>query len=229
MFVRFRKQSNSGFRPVAARNRSGDEVKWQWVGKYEHVSPGWIRRRRRHRKWSIACGGDQYLEPYRIKVALVENARIDGKVKQEVIVTLGAIDATWLESFWATAPQPELRVENWDLYSLRHRSAFWQGVLERMARIGDNRLSKNDRVAIRRAIHQVVPWVMEPERKRLALLEAQHDYSQVKLFHDWADHGVRDDQHTIKRATESLKKHEAERAEFAEHMLHAGLRIAKLQ
>jgi hypothetical protein len=107
------------------------------------------RRWRRRRRWTI--GG---LEPYRIKVMLVENSRVAGKVRQEIITVLGSIDASYLESFWQRAPDPALRHQHWEALSLAQRTAFWEGVIERMTAIGDNRLSKDDRVAARRAIHR---------------------------------------------------------------------------
>ena len=118
---------------------------------------------------------------------LVENTRVDGKVKQEIIAMLGTIDATWLESFWERLPDASWRHKRWEYFSLTARVAFWDGVLERMGGIGDNRLSKDDRVAVRRAIHKVVPWVMEPERKRIAVLEAQHVYWECNFWHDVAE------------------------------------------
>ena len=85
---------------------------------------------------------------------LVENTRVAGKVRQEIIAVLGSIDAAYLESLWQLAPDPALRHERWEYFSLTARVAFWDGVLERMGAIGDNRLSKDDRVAARRAIHR---------------------------------------------------------------------------
>ena len=119
-------------------------------------------------------------------------------------------DAMWPESFWAAAPQPELRIERWELESLRHRTGFWQEVIERLAAIGDNRLSKDERVAVRRAIHKVVPWVMEPERKRLVVLEAQREYASIRMGYEWAEKDVARDQEAIKHHTESLKKNQDE-------------------
>ena len=167
MFVRFRKLSNDGFEPAAAAPLSlilgapKPNAFFTWERR-----PG--RRRRRH--WFIADNKDdaERLTPYRIKVTLVENTRVDGKVKQEIVAVLGSIDATWLESFWESAPDLA-RHQHWEILSLRARIVFWQSVLDRMGQIGDNRLRKDDRVAIRRAIHKVVPWVMEPEKKRLEL------------------------------------------------------------
>jgi hypothetical protein len=141
MFVRFRRLPNGGFRPFAA----GEEGAFR----------AW-RISDRRRRWFI-----DGQEPYRIKIILVDNVRTGTKVK-EVIATLGAIDATWLEGFWT---DQALKVNYWELYSLRWRVAFWRGVLQRMEKIGDNRLSKEDRIAIRRQIHKVIPWVTQIDIK----------------------------------------------------------------
>ena len=117
------------------------------------------RRWRRRRRWTI--GG---LEPYRIKVMLVENTRVAGKVRQEIITVLGSIDASYLESFWQRAPDPALRHQHWEALSLAQRTAFWEGVIERMSAIGDNRLSKDDRVAARRAPRASVPMCWSADR-----------------------------------------------------------------
>lgn len=218
MFVRFRKQPNGGDRPFAARD---DAVRWQWA-------QAWGRRRRRFRRWMIGRG-DQHLEPYRIKVILLENTRLNGKVKQELVATLGSIDATWLESFWQPNPDPTLRREDWELYSLRRRTEFWQGVLERMGKIGDNRLNKDERVAIRRAIHKVIPWVMDGERKRLELLKAEDHYREMQQWHKWTEDSVARDLDMGRRISEGIPAKKAESARWAECAFNAGLKIAKLR
>ena len=162
MFVRFRKVANSGFQPAAARKdmETGDTAKLLCQrgqcgrsrdGLYQHC------RMKPRCRWAIIAPDGTQLNPYRIKVAIVENTRANGKVRQCVVAHLGAIDATWLESFWAPAPDPALRHRFWELQSLRARVEFWDGVLTRMGAIGDNRLSKEERVSIRRAIHKLCP------------------------------------------------------------------------
>jgi hypothetical protein len=114
---------------------------------------------------------------------LVENTRVNGKVKQELVATLGSIDATLLDSFWADVGEDELvrlRVPDWRHRSLRARTDFWQGVLERMGKVGNNRLSQDQRKAIRREIHKVVPWVMEAEKKELEDLDAREELAAWK-------------------------------------------------
>ena len=226
MFVRFRKLRNNGVMPFAAR--AGAAV-FRWESRCETISPGWVQHRRNQRRWVIGPKGPGLeLVPYRIKVMLVENTRVEGKVKQEIIAVLGSMNATWLESFWEPMPDPALRHEQWEYFSLSKRAAFWDGVLARMSEIGDNRLNKDDRVAVRRAIHKVVPWVMEPERKRLELLEAQKVYQSCRDMHEWAESHVALDQEMIKRHTELLKESQANSAEYAQKVLQAGMQIAKL-
>jgi hypothetical protein len=220
MFVRFRKQPNGGFRPEAAHD---DVVAWEWAG-----GPCECGERRRHsRRWTISRA-DIRLQPYRIKVTLVENTRSNGKVKQETVAVLGSIDATWLESFWQRMPDPALRRQDWEFHSLLTRTEFWQDVLERMNQIGGNRLSKEERIAIRRAIHKVVPWVMEAEKKRLELLDERRGFETMRLCHSGAERDIARDEETVRAIAERLPGLKTKAAEFAENMFHAGMRIAKL-
>jgi hypothetical protein len=140
MFVRFRKIPNDGACPIAVRTEAAF---WNWGG---------VRQRAR-RRWVI---GQERRQPYRIKVLVVENIRANGKVKQETIVALGSFDATWLDAFYE-GMDASIRVEGWRSASLSRRIRFWDGVIERMREIGDNRLSADDRKQIRRAIHKVIP------------------------------------------------------------------------
>jgi hypothetical protein len=217
MFVRFRKLSNAGFEPAGAAPGAA-------VSTRERVST-WEQRheKRARRRWTI--GG---LEPYRIKVQLLENTRVAGKVRQEIVAVLGSIDATFLESFWERAPDPALRHQRWEEFSLGARVAFWDGVLERMGAIGDNRLNKDDRIAIRRAIHKIIPWVMEPERKRLELLTAQSEFRSGQLTHSMIEGRIARDEKTAKEIAERLPEMKAESAGLAAALLEAGLRITKL-
>ena len=76
-------------------------------------------------RWRI--GDDEQLAPYRLKVLLVENRRVNGKVKQETIAQLGSIDATWLPEFWGGIDQKaaaKLKTKNWEMHSIEWRIAF---------------------------------------------------------------------------------------------------------
>jgi hypothetical protein len=188
MFVRFRKVSNGGFAPRTAKTKAAARLCRRRELDIYGPCKGRCKAKPRCR-WAIGEG--RCLEPYRLKVMLVENVRVNGRVKQETVATLGSIDATWLDGFWAAVGEDELtrlRIPDWRLRSLRVRTAFWKDVLERMEKIGDNRLSQDDRKAIRRAIHKMVPWVMEGERRELDLLEAESDLAAWhRTRADWAD------------------------------------------
>jgi hypothetical protein len=149
-------------------------------------------------------------------VALVENRRVNGKVKQEIVASLGSINATWLDSFWGAVGNDELgrlRVSHWHHLSLRARSDFWRGVLDRMGKIGDNRLSAEDRKVLRRDIHKVVPWVMEPERKELEDLDAKAELEAWRRLDEegYADQIVSADK-AIARAEERIKDAQRKKA-----------------
>jgi hypothetical protein len=112
--------------------------------------------------------------------------------------------------------------------SLTARVAFWEGVLERMGAIGDNRLNKDERVAARRAIHKVVPWVMEQERKRMELLKAQSELESGQRMRSSTEREIADYEKTAREIAERLPGMKAESAELAAALLETGLRIAKL-
>ena len=108
---------------------------------------------------------------------MVENKRVNGKVKQETIAVLGSIEATWLPEFWEGIDREaaaKLKAEDWELRSLQWRTAFWEGANQRLKRL-TNRLGPEIK-RIRMAAHARVPWPKEPERKKLELL-APHPHN----------------------------------------------------
>jgi hypothetical protein len=52
-------------------------------------------------RWRIGVEHGVELQPYRLLVSLIENRRVDGKVRQEHVASLGAIDGHLLPSFYA--------------------------------------------------------------------------------------------------------------------------------
>ena len=78
-------------------------------------------------------------DPYRLKVILVENKRVNGKVKQETIAVLGSIEGSLLPEFWEGISREkvtELKTEDWEIQCLRARIAFWDGANRRLKRQG---------------------------------------------------------------------------------------------
>jgi hypothetical protein len=234
MFVRFRKVPNGGFQP---QHTADGVAQLQCAAPYGRVCRESCHRHPRCR-WAIQVPGSSPLEPYRLKVLLIENTRINGKVKQSLVATLGSIDATLLDYFYGEiAPEiaAGLRCADWRHRSLTERQAFWNGVLERMGAIGDNRLSADDRKAIRRAIHRVIPWVMEEEKKELTLLDAKRDCRSIKRMREnWEERAERHEEtiqryeEWIKRETEQLNGAKTASAKMAELAFKAGAHVAKL-
>ena len=165
--------------------------------------------------------------PYRIKLAIVENARVGGKVKQSVVTTLGTFDATWLESFWAPAPDPAIRTKFWELRSLQEHVAFWDGVRTRMGAIGDNRLSQEGRVGLRRQIHKVIPWPMEADRKRLDVLKLGHAYWNIDYWRNADEDRIALNEKQIKRLTEENDRMRTKNAEAVERLLEIAAEMAR--
>jgi hypothetical protein len=103
----------------------------------------------------------------RIKIYVVENARRDGKVAQEIVAYLGSIEAELL------SPAADRERE-----AILARIAFWETANPKLKNLA-NRLG-DEMQRLRMAVHARIPWPMEPERQRLELLEAQRE---AKLWH----------------------------------------------
>ncbi len=199
MFVRFRKLPNDGFEPAAA-----DDAAFRACQEPHYKCRKYQRCRSKPRcRWLI--GKHTQLQPYRLKVILVENKRVNGKVKQETIAMLGSINAVWLPEFWdGVENADELKCKNWEMYSIQHRTAFWETANERLKQLA-NRLGP-DAKRIRIAAHSRVPWPMEAERDRLELLETKHNYDYWKSYGEFIQ-GQADRQ---KKTVEDLQREIAE-------------------
>lgn len=176
MFPRFRKSKTGGFEPCGVNARIQCRGRW-CRGITCAQSPrcrwriGWDETR------------EHALEPYRLHVSLIENRRVDGKVRQEHVAQIGAIDGHLLESFFSGLDPDvaaRMKADNWEYLSLWARRAFWAEAIERLRRL-ENRIGP-DMKRLRIAIHKRVPWPIEAERKRLELLEAERN-----LY--WAERG----------------------------------------
>ncbi len=219
MFVRFRKLPCGGFEPrAAAEPYIACRSPWNGIPCRGHC------REKPRCRWRI--GREEELAPYRLKVILVENRRVNGKVKQETIAVLGSIDAAWLPEFWEGVGKKKatkLKTEKWELYSLRERFAFWKIANRRLKKLS-NRLGP-DVKRIRMAAHARVPYPMEAGKQRLELLEAREDYGF------WRDH-VKSFERSIASTKKIIKQHEQEiekdRAVVRKSTLHGADAAAKL-
>jgi hypothetical protein len=145
------------------------------------------------------------LAPYRLKVVLVENKRVNGKVKQETIAVLGSIEATWLPEFWEGIDKEKaakLKTDRWELYSLREHFAFWKIANRRLKKLA-NRLGP-DAKRIRMAAHARVPWPMEAGKKRLEILEEKKDLDFFKGHIDYLERRIAGHEKIKKKADEEI-------------------------
>jgi hypothetical protein len=170
MFVRFRERINDGRQPdfiesklqCAGRCRPGLRDRRAGPGaRYFSGCPFKPRCR-----WRIK--GD--LVPYRLLVGLIENQRVDGKVRQTHVADLGAIDGYMLPSFFSE-PMPA----EWHVISISARLAFWNVLDERLMRLS-NRISTEDAAKVRDSIQTRVP---RPTAEDISQLEAWKAMQEV--------------------------------------------------
>jgi hypothetical protein len=174
MFVRFRERTNDGREPIGVAatfqcaKRCHPELRNRRAGfgaaRYQTGCP--LRPRCR---WRI----DGDLVPYRLLVGLIANRRVNGKIKQEYIADLGAIDGHMLPSFFAgLSPERAHAIRGdlarWYADSISVRSAFWNALEEKLARLG-NRINADDAVKIRASIKPRIP---KPTADDVAQVEA---------------------------------------------------------
>ena len=156
MFVRFQERNNDGRRP--------DFV---WADLV------YTTGRRRH--WRIGSDGVE-LQPYRLVVSLIENRRVDGKVRQEHIANVAAIDGHLLSGFYAgvdpavvnatLAGRDGSGMQRWYQASVRARADFWCDVHDVLSRLS-NRVDADAAAKIVLAINARVPTLTSDEAAAL--------------------------------------------------------------
>lgn len=186
MFVRFRERKNDGREPegvqasiaCARAGRCGLGKERRRIG-WGRTSGGCPMKPRC--PWRIGPG----LVPYRLLVSLVENKRVDGKVRQEHIADLGAIDGYWLSAFYADIDPTiltTLQHEGWRRASVWQRHAFWQGVDDTLRRLG-NCLDAEQLSQIRASIDARIPMLTSAELDAIPQWETEEKLQQWHLMH----------------------------------------------
>ena len=178
-------------------------------------------------RWRI--GREEQLAPYRLKVVLVENKRVNGKVKQETIAVLGSIEAVWLPEFWegiSKEKAAKLKADKWELWALKERIAFWKIANRRLKKLS-NRLGP-DTKRIRMAAHARVPWPMEVGKKRLELLEVKDDLDFWRDYAEMRQRSIAAHKKIIKRAEQDIAEDKEKAHEYALHGAQAAAKLAKL-
>src|SRR6516164_7516010 len=133
MSVRYRKIVSDGTEPcgVAAQRNCNGSCRSRYRSRVGRC-PRKPRCRWRIGMLQLPDG----LVPYRLKVSIIENRRVDGKVRQEHVADLGTIDGHMLPEFWAgldSSKIVEIQWENWSDHSVYARIAFWETAKPRLA------------------------------------------------------------------------------------------------
>jgi hypothetical protein len=178
MFVRFRERISDGRQPdfieskLQCAGRCRPELGNYRAGPGARYIAGCPFKPRC--RWRIV--GD--LVPYRLLVGLIENQRVDGKVRQTHVADLGAIDGHMLSSFF-NEPMPTL----WHVRSISARLAFWNGLDERLARLS-NRISTEDAAKVRDSIQTRIPRPTDEDLNQLEAWSAMQEVAEWENLRD---------------------------------------------
>jgi predicted transcriptional regulator len=117
------------------------------------------------------------LVPYRLLVSLNETHRVPdganrGKVRQDHVADLGAIDGTILPAFYAKLDVETAQAVRdgpaWRHASIVTRLGFWAELDARLARLA-NRIDDGQAAVVRQAVHERIP---QPTAEEIAEAEA---------------------------------------------------------
>jgi hypothetical protein len=226
MFIRYRKLESGGRRPKGVVAR----IACHGLCEPFH-RPGFHTRRagqcpmKPRCRWRIGADLEELaLVPYRLQVSIVENRRVEGKVRQQHVADLGSIDAWLIPEFWVGVDPMiigKVRADDWDLRSVRARVAFWETANPRLARLA-NRL---DPKSIRMAIHTRIPWPKQPERE---LVDARADFRFWRSLHSQSAKMIEANDRVIEAANKEKSGFHEQAANAAEWAARAAERLALL-
>jgi hypothetical protein len=198
MFVRFRERKSGGARPALVQAQV--LCRGGCMNRYGHRAVCFMKPRCR---WHIGTEHDLELEPYRLLVSIIENRRVDGKIQQEHIADLGAVDGHLMPAFYTgidpaivakiTADDvgPALRIEraglvflcrNWARASLESRVDFWQNLHEALSRLA-NRINTDTASRIMEAINARIPMPTIDECESVPLQRAKTGLANAEAAH----------------------------------------------
>jgi hypothetical protein len=175
MFVRFRERSSDGREPdfigakLQCAGRCRPDLRNRRAGPGARYFSGCPFKPRC--RWLI-----DGKTPYRLLVSLIENRRIDGKVRQEHIADFGAIDGHMLPSFFL---EPHDEVSSWSIRSICARLEFWDGLDERLTRLS-NRINADEADKVRAAVHARIPKPTAEDADKIEFWNAENNRSMLQ-------------------------------------------------
>ena len=143
----------------------------------------------------------------RLQASLIQTRRVDGRVRHEHVAMLGTVDAP---------------------PSVAGRIVFWQGLHERLARLG-NRVDAATQAKLLGDIHARVPMVTPDEMRALQFDNAKADaeaWDAIAGMHGWVVEGH---EGLIASAERAKAAAAANHAKATEHAAAAKDRIARIE
>jgi hypothetical protein len=154
-------------------------------------------------RWAV--GGRQEIDrgPYKLLVSLVENHRVDGKVRQEHVADLGSVDGHLMPAFFdgvdpalvaeitRDGAGPNLPIargelvfvcQSWQRASLAQQISFWQNLHATLSRLGD-RIDAEAANNIMAAIHARIPMPTVEEISDVPLQRAHEGLADAESDH----------------------------------------------
>jgi hypothetical protein len=174
MFVRFQERKSDGHEPgiVSARHMCAGRCPKVPGKRRGQFRARWGCQMSPRCRWRIGVEQGVELQPYRLLVSLIETRRVKGKVRQEHIANLGAIDGHLLSSFYAGLDPTTVNailsgrngtgMEAWYQASVHARNVFWRGVHQALARLA-NRVNGEQAAKILAAINARIPMLTADE------------------------------------------------------------------
>ena len=184
MFIRFKEVPSGGIKPDHVRAKKACATA---CGLGQRPCP--MRPRCR---WRVAVG-DARLDPYRLQVSIAHTSRSGGKVRQERVGSLGAIDGHMLASFHTSSPPDD---DVWRRELARARFIFWKGVLEHLARLG-NRIDAATAERLKHQVAERIPMPTAAESASVDLWAAQHELDMARTLRRSSAQQAAGHRHTI--------------------------------
>jgi hypothetical protein len=144
---------------------------------------------------------------HRLGASLVENRRVDGKVRAEHIGSLGSVDAD---------------------ISVRERIAFWGALPDRLEALG-NRVDKQEHLRIYDAVHARIPAVTEEDIRSVQEESAGDDHKFWDVLHGLYASHIEGQKALVASATAKIAEMEPGAADASEHASAARERMEKIK